>query len=86
MKVPYIYRGTKSMLNDKVVSMNITISEIEIIPIKPHNGLLAFTSFILNHASSLDHRDSVRPICPCSQQICSFGIDKSTDLEQTSDN
>ena len=38
------------MLNDKVTSMNITISEIEIIPIKPHNGLLAFTSFILNHA------------------------------------
>ena len=50
MKVPYIYRGIKSMLNDKVTSMDITISEIEIIPIKPHNGLLAFTSFILNHA------------------------------------
>jgi len=30
--------------------MSITISEIEIIPIKPHNGLLAFSSFILNNA------------------------------------
>jgi len=48
--VPNTYRGIKTMLNDKVTSMNITISEIEIIPIKPHNGLLAFTSFILNHA------------------------------------
>ena len=48
--MPNIYRGIKTMLNDKVTSMNITISEIEIIPIKPHNGLLAFTSFILNHA------------------------------------
>ena len=38
------------MLKDKVTSMNITVSEIEIIPIKPHNGLLAFTSFILNSA------------------------------------
>ena len=48
--MPNTYRGIKSMLNDKATSMNITISEIEIIPIKPHNGLLAFTSFILNHA------------------------------------
>lgn len=48
--MPNTYRGIKTMLNDKVTSMNITISEIEIIPIKPHNGLLAFTSFILNHA------------------------------------
>ena len=47
--MPNTYRGIKSMLNDKVTIMDITVSEIEIIPIKPHNGLLAFTSFILNH-------------------------------------
>ena len=48
--MPNIYRGIKNVLNDKLTNMNIIISEIEIIPIKPHNGLLAFTSFILNHA------------------------------------
>ena len=48
--MPNIYRGIKNVLNDKLTNMNIIISEIEIIPIKPHNGLLAFSSFILNHA------------------------------------
>lgn len=28
--------------------MEITLSEIQIIPVKPHNGLLAFCSFVLN--------------------------------------
>ena len=28
--------------------MEITLSEIEIIPVKPHNGLIAFSSFVLN--------------------------------------
>lgn len=28
----------------------IAISEIQIIPIKPHNGLLAFVSFVLNNS------------------------------------
>lgn len=28
--------------------MEITISEIQIIPIKPENGLIAFTSFVLD--------------------------------------
>jgi len=28
--------------------MEITLTEIEIIPVKPHNGLVAFSSFVLN--------------------------------------
>ena len=28
--------------------MEITLSEIEIIPVKPHNGLVAFSGFVLN--------------------------------------
>jgi len=30
--------------------MEITVSEIEIIPIKPRNGLLAFVSFVINNS------------------------------------
>lgn len=30
--------------------MNINLSEIEIIPVKPQKGLLAFCSFIINNA------------------------------------
>ena len=30
--------------------METKLSEIEIIPVKPHNGLLAFTSFVLNES------------------------------------
>lgn len=28
---------------------NLAITEIQIIPVKPHNGLLAFCSFVLNN-------------------------------------
>ena len=34
--------------NDKM--MEINLSEINIIPVKPRNGLLAFVSFILNNS------------------------------------
>jgi stage V sporulation protein G len=30
--------------------MQIILSEIQIIPIKPHNGLLAFVSFVINNS------------------------------------
>ena len=30
--------------------MEVTLSEIQIVPIKPRNGLLAFASFVLNNA------------------------------------
>jgi stage V sporulation protein G len=41
----YLLRLTKG-LNEK--AMKPKISEIQIIPIKPMNGLVAFTSFVLN--------------------------------------
>ena len=41
------YREAKT---DLLVKMEITVSEIEIIPIKPRNGLLAFVSFVINNS------------------------------------
>lgn len=37
-----------TLIKDKVMNMEIKISEIEIIPVKPNNGLVAFSSCIFN--------------------------------------
>ena len=37
-------------VNDKEKKMKIDISEIQILPVKPHNGLLAFCSFVINNS------------------------------------
>jgi DNA-binding cell septation regulator SpoVG len=37
-------------MKGKVLKMDVSLSEIEITPVKPREGLLAFTSFVLNGA------------------------------------
>lgn len=40
-------------MNDKeglLTKMEISLSEIQILPVKPRNGLLAFCSFVINNA------------------------------------
>lgn len=38
------------MLKQAFRKMEIILSEIQIIPVKPHNGLLAFVSFVINNS------------------------------------